>query len=185
MKKIFCMFLFVCLVSSAYAQKVHVSDKRIANDTIVWHQNEPLKFTDFNDKPHGAITNEGLACTGIVMYPEIINGKVNYYVKAIFVKSKSFMRDNSYYILEHEQLHFDIAEIYARLLREKLPETDLKKAKNTAQKIYDDLEHEEAKYDNETQHSINHVKQQEWEDALKKQLLELDKYSAEKISMTK
>ena len=87
------------------------------------------------------------------------------------------------YILSHEQAHFDIAEIYARklnkLLRSYKPDEnnftrDVNKIYENVMKEYNDMQEE---YDQETNFSINKIKQEEWLGKVSKELDNLNKYS--------
>ena len=85
-------------------------------------------------------------------------------------------------LLVHEQLHFDITELFARKFRKRLEEykfgRNIRKAMN---RIHGDIELERNKmqndYDNETEHSKNVEKQLFWEEKVAKQLEELKAYS--------
>jgi anionic cell wall polymer biosynthesis LytR-Cps2A-Psr (LCP) family protein len=192
MKKIILLLLVIFLAATGYSQKVTISSKKLAKDTIVWKRDSLLKIEDFKGKTNKSLIVEGLACTGILFYPKENNGEMDFYVEAIFVKSKSFIKDNSIYTLKHEQLHFDIAELYARLLRQRLSQTDFKKVRNIVQEIngiytrnYNEFDREEQKYDDDTQHGMNPAKQQVWEDNIKKQLEDLDSFSSTEVDVTK
>ncbi|HXB11149.1 MAG TPA: DUF922 domain-containing protein, partial [Bacteroidia bacterium] len=113
-------------------------------------------------------------------------------VRAVFIKSKSNIIKTSDYILKHEQLHFDICELFARKLRKMMEETDFTKVKNIIpqiQSMYNKVNGEfvryEEKYDNETNHGENPAKQKLWSDDVANQLKDLDKYSAEDVNVVK
>lgn len=81
-------------------------------------------------------------------------------------------------ILSHEQLHFDIAELYARKFRKQLSETqfstDIKaEVKELYQKVLKELYIYQNKYDRETNFSRDRKQQQYWNamiaDALKEE----------------
>lgn len=86
------------------------------------------------------------------------------------------------YILNHEQKHFDIAEIYARKIRKAVAE----KIKNSAdynkyfKTFYAQLTREykdfQKKYDSETEHGINTKKQEEFNLLIEKELSQLKEY---------
>jgi predicted secreted Zn-dependent protease len=71
------------------------------------------------------------------------------------------------YMLQHEQTHFDITELYARILRKRLSEEiktikDVKKISSIGREITKQWEIEQNTYDDETDHSINKETQAEW-----------------------
>jgi hypothetical protein len=45
------------------------------------------------------------------------NGDYKYFVFCYFNKTKSFIENKSQNLLEHEELHFDIAEVFTRKMR--------------------------------------------------------------------
>jgi hypothetical protein len=192
MKKIMLLALYIFLAATGYSQKVNISPKKLEGDTIVWRPDSLLKIDDFKGKANKGPMVEGLACTGLLLYPKETNGEMDFYVEAIFVKSKSFIKDNSAYTLKHEQLHFDVTELYARLLRQKLLQTDFKKVRNIVQEIStiyhnisDEENREQQKYDGDTEHGMNPAKQQVWEDNIKKQLHDLDSFSSTEVDVAK
>ena len=84
-------------------------------------------------------------------------------------------------LLKHEQLHFDISELYARrlyiALNEKTYSADYKM--ETAQifsRIIGALNAAQDKYDTETQHFFSTKKQREWEADIARQLRETPPY---------
>ena len=75
----------------------------------------------------------------------------------------------------HEQLHFDITEVYARKLRQELAKTKFSKnAKAEVKEIYRNILKElndfQNKYDSETNFSRDTVQQLIWNKKIKKAL---------------
>lgn len=174
----------------------HVSaqlTKRQALDTLIWTADQPLTKEDFQSKRsmYGreipAYTN-----SAIYLYQKEDNGQLNFYVEAIFLKSKSYMAKESVYILKHEQIHFDITELYARKLRQQIARTDFTKVRNVVsemeriyKKIANEWQREENKYDSETQHGINGARQNIWNENIAAQLKELEAFASPAVSMVK
>lgn len=95
-------------------------------------------------------------------------------VAATFDPSTSWMRNPqkaSEALLRHEQLHFDITEVYARIMRQKLQlfaaRANCEKLQpafnNTTKLVYADWDREQNRYDQETNHGLNAVRQAAWE----------------------
>jgi len=108
------------------------------------------------------------------------------------MKSKSYIRENAPYVLKHEQLHFDITELYARKLRQMMHETDFKKVKNISaeiSKMYNrvmaDENKEQNKYDKDTEHGLNAAKQQVWSDDIAARLGAAEAFTATEINVVK
>lgn len=110
-------------------------------------------------------------------------------IQAVFSKTASwvdieFLNDKT---LKHEQKHFDIVEIMARMFRKEAIEKlkkgkcniDLKDLKSKYTVSFNKLNR---KYDKQTNHSINKVAQKKWEEEIiPKMLEELKEYSSPNI----
>ena len=191
MKKIFVVFILLA-VQLGFAQKTGIkpSIKKLRNDTIVWRADSLLNKDDFKSRSKGSAL--GFTASGIFLYPSENAGVLVFYVEAIFVKSKSYITKYSDYVLKHEQLHFDVCELYARKLRQKINEIDFKKVKNVQQviqnayaKINTEFGREQEKYDKDTEHGLNAAKQQVWADDIQKRIKELDAFSGTEINTVK
>ena len=80
-------------------------------------------------------------------------------------------------MLSHEQLHFDISELFARRLRTRLRETRFSgRVKAEVRKIFEQVNRElsgfQDRYDRETDFSRNPEAQQAWNRAMSKLLSE-------------
>src|SRR5436305_13871685 len=118
MKKIIFFFLLLVFVKSNYGQSM----KKMLKDTMIWNTGDTLQMEDFKGKPKGK--NAGATYTGIYFHTKEGNGTNKLVVEAIFLKSKSYLRENSEYVYKHERVHFDITEINARRMRKKISEKD-------------------------------------------------------------
>ncbi len=95
---------------------------------------------------------------------------------------------NSKYILNHEQRHFDLAEIYARKIRQEISSlkyTDPLSLLDSIDVIYSEYtslgNKEQERYDLETSHSENKDKQEEWNKYIDNQLKELEVWKKTEI----
>ncbi|MFA0963062.1 hypothetical protein AB9P05_14755 [Roseivirga sp. BDSF3-8] len=143
----------------------------------------PLSWKEFRGKPeahdhlHGAVTYAGIAL-------EIENidfwGNITFRAFAVFDRSQSWTREKKdLKLLAHEQLHFDIAEIYARRLEKRLNDLKLKrKDADTARRLKDKYNLQQleiqALYDKETVHGISESVQARWHDLVTEGLQKLD-----------
>jgi hypothetical protein len=81
-------------------------------------------------------------------------------------------------LLEHEQLHFDIAELAVRKIRKRFDEmtnscTDpggTESLQHTITEIDRDLQEEQRHYDRETSHGTNAAAQDRWKRAIRRRL---------------
>lgn len=148
---------------------------------IEWQDAYPLTWEDFQGSPQGAAdfvasTNSGISFS--FSYKER-NGErtLDFTVKSNFYPKLSWYKPDlvSEYILKHEQAHFDISELYARILRKKLSEAEFSQnLKEEIELIYEknELERRETqnKFDEETDHSKIPEIEYKWRDFIAKQL---------------
>jgi hypothetical protein len=158
--------------------------------SMTWKASSPLTWADFKGTPNVNKSAVALTATGITFGYSLatIDKKIVDYtadVKAHFYPNKSWCLKEKVdpYILKHEQLHFNITELYARLFRKKL------KGLRVNQKIshqLDDLhrsinqavDETQKRYDAETKHSINIEAQKAWEDSITEALKNLEEFSS-------
>ncbi|WP_339728995.1 DUF922 domain-containing protein [Maribacter stanieri] len=142
-------------------------------EVVSWEPDFRFTWNDFKgDVP---ITSGAAATTasGITYrfstYYENDELKVDYNVYAYFYPTKSWYKPKlcNEVTLLHEQLHFDITELYARKMRKQLAETKFtKNIKEEIKKIYKatirQLNDFQNKYDSETNYSRNLPVQERW-----------------------
>lgn len=187
MKRLLLLSFLMMLAFSVKAQ----TGKKELKDTLIWKNDSMLVSSDFTGKPKGK-TYYGFASSGIVLYSKEKDGMMLMVIEAIFQKSKSYMKGNSPYLLKHEQLHFDITELYARKLRQRIAQKDFSKVKKIHEeilkmynKVNAELSREQEKYDAATEHSQNAAKQKRWNESIRNQLKTLENFSNTEINIAK
>ena len=153
---------------------------------IDWNKDIKLKYTDFKatskDGPGFAVATTSSAFGySIIDRGGEISGSI--YVRFYCEESwwnPDFMLDE---VLEHEQLHFDICELFGRKLYKevlelrksgKINKWSIDKIQSKYEKQYSDYQD---LYDKETDHSTNGDEQRKWNKKIKKELNELSDYS--------
>ena len=186
MKKTATAIFFFLLVQSGYSQL----SKKMAKDTLIWKQDSALTKEDFKAKRQGGVPYPAYSAVTLYFYAKDKEGSLKFYIEAIFLKSKSYMKEISPYALKHEQIHFDIVELYARRMRKRITEKDFTKINNINKEIqkqyektWEDIKKEEYKYDKDTEHGMNSAKQQLWNESIEKQLQELAAYTSTEIDI--
>lgn len=166
---------------------VHFQAKAQAEDYdpyqyIAWNEYYNLSWENFKGHPaNGSFGNAGTAVK-IQAKPYKSGKNIHYKVYALFDKNKSWATDTSPELLSHEQLHFDIAELYARKIRKKVAELsarnekDLKKYNGAIQKILEESNQADRQYDIETLHGAIKDKQEKWHAKIKHDLKLLEAY---------
>ena len=141
---------------------------------IVWSASRPLTMADYLARPGvgdrlasstSSNINANAACRDFVFTGT---------AQATFDPNTSWFRDAknaSAALMRHEQLHFDITEVYARIMRQKLVAFSAKVNCNKLQPAFNNLtkgvyaewDREENRYDQESNHGLNAARQEFWE----------------------
>lgn len=153
---------------------------------IEWSSIAKLDWSDFKAKKQ---TTYGFAAAtstcGFVLESETRNGKTIHFISVRFYCDESWYNSNVKIpeILAHEQLHFDICEIFGRKLYKEILKLKRAGALDTQKtetiyynmlKAYNDYQD---LYDLETDHSTNETLQEEWNKKVKQELISLNAYS--------
>jgi len=153
-----------------------------APGTFLWSPTRPLTWDDFKSKPTPSDRLAALTSANIDVQAACQDFKFNATVRAVFIPTESWVREASKAtpnLLRHEQLHFDITEVYARKLRQKisLSKFDCEhlqpRFKNLTNAVFADWQKEEARYDQETNHGLATDRQRSWEINIQNQLNQL------------
>lgn len=171
LNKIIGVFFFLC-VASSYAQ-----------DTIYWDKQRPLAWEDFKGKPEVSDLESAQAATGVALafrFRENLEDNTwehEYDVHSYFLSDLSWYKRNdiNYYLLEHEQTHFNISELFARKLKKELSALIASESVGElAEQTYLKMQKEHAafqnKYDRETKHSLNVERELEWQKQIRDSL---------------
>jgi len=172
MYKIACVFLLFLLFQQ--------------DEVMVWDEPRRLNWNDFQDKPDYAREAVAITASGIQYSysAQLYSDRVEYTTN---VEAQFFPKDSWYKrefvndtILGHEQLHFDLTELYARKLRKEIAYTqftkDIKKEiKAIYVRVSKALGDAQNQYDAQTDYSRDYPHQKRWEDSIK---IELNKYKA-------
>jgi len=165
------------------AKIFYVDDSKKYETEIEWSADRKLTWDDFKGEPDRvnfpnalALTNSGFGYeSGVNMFKQ---GKV--FVKSVFRTDKSWVIPMGLndYVLRHEQIHFDITEIYSRKLRKALADANITsdnvlRARPIFDKIFSEMEKRQQRYDEETKRGDKKETQEYWEATVK---LELEKY---------
>lgn len=164
------------LTSSVFAQRDN-------EELMSWNSDKKLTWTDYKAKPDPISDAAASTSTYLVIDYNIRNNDMSYKIQSMFSKTRSWGLHKTAYILSHEQGHFDIAEIFARILHKKMSsyKFDRRTYQKDLDKIYQDVidakSEMQNQYDRETRHSINKEKQAEWLLKIRKLLEEYEDYA--------
>lgn len=166
------MTFFLCTTGCVFSQN---------EETIPWSADRKLQWSDFKGSYFktewaAAITATGISYTFLTREQ---NGQqfLEIEVKCEFFPQKSWYRPElcDIVILSHEQLHFDIAELYARKFRKRLAEsifTDnvMEEVRDIYKQTLKELTIFQNKYDRETDFSKDLQKQSLWNRSIAEEL---------------
>lgn len=154
-----------------------------ANDSIVyWSESRKLHWNDFQGKIPISYGKDR-AGSSLSISPKYNYGDVR--VLCYFDIMTSWKRDTSLFLLQHEQLHFDIFELYARKIRKEVSfltnckKLNFEKFNNVTDSLFRECGLTNELYDQETSHSLIRVKQIEWEKKIAKDLETLKEYEVD------
>lgn len=155
-------------------------------DVIYWTPDYKLTWEDFEGDPnymHNYKDVSAMTVSGIVDYRGCEEGKIIYKIKSYFEKKYSWVKlaGRNDHTLEHEQIHFDITELYARKLRKELAERSFQCGQEVEfEKFVNDFlqgwQKMQEDYDVETGYSNRHDEQHEWIDKVREELKEYEEY---------
>jgi hypothetical protein len=164
------------------AQKTDHGDQSF----ISWNPFYKLSWYDFQGTPPDESNSDAGASVQIKATPFMVKDKIHYNVAAIFNRKKSWARDQSRSLLGHEQLHFDLAEVYARKIRKRIAEleddrvNDLKIYNAAIRGLLEESNRADRQYDIETLHGALIRQQEGWSKKVTAQLEQLEAYEKKK-----
>lgn len=114
-KNIFFFVGFITLMSFSF----------VKDDFILWQENKKLKIQDFKAENNDTIKVNRQQFLGAISAIRIEyssfqrnkNSVPDFSIKTYFDPNESWMLLKNDYVLQHEQIHFDLTELYARKMR--------------------------------------------------------------------
>ncbi len=88
--------------------------------SIPWSEARKLSWSDFKARPDAASANAAMTNSIINIEFNFDDTSLDYTISCRFDKNRSWVKVRTVSVLEHEQGHFDIAEIYARVLAKEM-----------------------------------------------------------------
>ena len=191
------LILLAVIISFGFGDKHNMKDgngskyiKTEDGPAINWTEDLKLTQSDFKATRKGSKAHTAATTSSSFGYDITIeNGKINghiyvrFYCNSSWWNPESLNSKKSEEILQHEQLHFDICELYGRKMFKEI--LKLKKSNKlngeTLNRMYSQLENEYQKYQNrydgETNHSLNTKNQKRWNKRIKNDLVKTQTYA--------
>jgi hypothetical protein len=169
--------VFVCGAFIAVAQP------KSCKDCITWSADRSLKWSDFKGQADASSSNKAVTNSGMSITMNCVNGEADVVIGCFFNPAKSWTKTkDSDRLLAHEQLHFDITELFARKLRKEISQlgTGCAERYKPSVELYDRFDSAcnefQAQYDKETRHSILEEEQLRWEKLVAEELKSLEEF---------
>lgn len=170
-------YTLILLVSVFISIQVISQEKN--EDLLRWSAARKLSWNDYKASPNPSSDAAATTTTYLKINYHISTDSFGYIINSWFSRTRSWGRNKNSYILAHEQGHFDIAEIFARKLNQRMKNYTFNRRTydKDLDRIYKETADEKSayqrQYDKETNHSINREKQAEWLLKIEKELEEL------------
>lgn len=155
---------------------------------VQWEGENQLNWDDFTTVANGRDIHDAVTATGISFSYTEHEEYIDVHVVAVFDRNESWVRPGAMTaeLLAHEQLHFNITEMYARILRQTLTDNSLYSVQDL-DTLYDNTMKElidlQEAYDRETHHGLDREKQYEWERWVSSQVREHEFFSQQSIAI--
>ena len=174
------------LLLSVTSSVVAFGQNTACKNCMEWSAARPLTWDYFEGRavsssPHKAVTDSGLSISF-----NCEDGKAVVGITCYFSKDGSWTKvTDSDHLLAHEQLHFDITELFARKLRKLIADlgTDCQLVNKRIEDLYDKnyqaYARYQQRYDSETQHSIKTDQQKQWAEQVALELKALEAFSSD------
>lgn len=157
---------------------------------LYWDEKNELDWSHFQPvRKHGS----DAAMSSIAMESHSVTNKSGVFIRirASFNPVKSWVKNDcqTAYILNHEQMHYNIVELYARKLRKAVAEKKFSRTNFSAEynRLFDKYayEHEiyQDRYDEETEHSILRSEQAEWNAKVLDEMKSLEDYASPMVKI--
>lgn len=170
--------LYFLIISLSIAKNLN------AQSTIEWSKDRKLIWSDFKAIPNEEMLGYALTAYKIEIIPSDVlvdlNDNVQNYqsltVVANFYSDHSWVYEKSDYLLLHEQLHFDIAGLYAYKMRIEFGKLKKQKIANfdsyfeVYQKLWTECRETQKAYDKETIHGQLVEENNDWINKIAKEL---------------
>lgn len=150
---------------------------------LPWSNDRRLTWDDFQSAADETEPLHAMTSTNIAVKANCQGNTMTFEVTCLFALSESWSKNKvSDDLLHHEQMHFDLTEVYARQLRYKLTQMkglctgDRSKFNAAINKIFAEWKNEQERYDTESNHGLDDVKQQYWSQQIAVRLRVLSEY---------
>lgn len=152
------------------------------SEVIYWSADRKLTWADFRGKPDYNYTDvSALTSSGVLHLKGCQDGRIVYKIYAYFEKQQSWVKPEALtqHHLQHEQIHFDITQLYARKLEQALDSevfacSDGEMFEQFVQDFLQQWQKAQFHYDLYTHYSMRTEQQLEWQQKVATELSEFE-----------
>jgi len=169
-----------------YANIYKVDNPKKYETQIRWTEQRSLTWYDFKGKPDRLNYPNVLALThcGFGYQPNVrLFKETEFHVETTFYTGSSWYlpEGKTDYVLRHEQIHFDLAEVYSRKLKKQLIEANVSNTNSSEyiaifNKLFQDYKERQDSYDYDTKHGTAKASQEKWNATIEIELAKYDLY---------
>lgn len=160
-------------------------------DYIYWSDEYELVWTDFEEIPERYSEHAAFSVVGYESSFNMNGQRYEAEIKTYFSKNESWSKSWIASLLLHEQGHFDLAEVNARLFRKRVKEA--MEAGTISVSVFEEMSDEamaeldkaQKAYDEETNFSMNYRAQLEWSEKIAAQLKSLEAFANTVIKVSR
>ncbi|MEQ8625263.1 MAG: DUF922 domain-containing protein [Vicingaceae bacterium] len=183
-----------CILMFSFGFAGIAQEDKISTNRIIWNDWYRLEWTDFEAKAEEDSKIAALSSIGLP-YEYVTDGEgmLTITINVCFFKNESWSKESNQnkVLLQHEQLHFDIAELHRRMIVKELMKAEF--TKNNYEQKLDEIVNEywsnsyrqmQDKYDKETNFSRVFQAQINWNRFVSQQLRNLEEYAFTEIEVS-
>lgn len=193
MERVGSLLLTLLLATAGYAPAGAQQHPQL----LCWQAGRPLRWQDFEAPANGLPPDDPFFATSAASCAPVLQvigtkdatGRNTFFVTAALDKSRSWVRDSTFarsgQVLAHEQVHFDIGELIARHLRQRIAQEHQAGGDVFTHAFRQELKQllaEQAvlntRYDHETAHGLRHDQQQQWQQQVARELAQVAAYAS-------
>ncbi|MCJ8165092.1 DUF922 domain-containing protein [Pontibacter sp. E15-1] len=150
-------------------------------EQVVWSADRRLTWDDFKAVPEAGNPHHALTAANLAVNTKCTQNSFTYQVNCVFLPTASWTKNTrSGKLLRHEQLHFDLTEVYARQLRKELAQLNCanqkEKLKGTVRDVFARWKTAQQAFDTACAHGLNKAEERVWAANITKRLHALEAY---------
>jgi len=150
---------------------------------IVWDEDRPITWDDYPILGEAFEFPQALTAVIHSVRGSISKGKPKFEVYVLFKREDSWTTDRiDAALFAHEKLHFDIAEMYGRMVRKQIAAlgkqgvNDLAEYRKSIKYLLAEFKTKSFEYDEETNHGMTDDEQARWQNFVSSEMQRLHKY---------